>query len=83
MDHESGGDTHCNWCTWYSHQRIDKGTGGLGSKRTIGDPSNYCIIKIGENTEKSPGDLKRLAVSLTPARNHQLTIVWKIHPRVK
>ena len=27
---------------------------------------NYCIIEIGQNTEKSPGDLRRLAVTQTP-----------------
>ena len=31
------GDTNYNWCTWYSHQRISKGTGGLGNKRTCGN----------------------------------------------
>ena len=42
-----------------------------------GDHPNYSIIKIGQNTEESPGDLKRLAVTQTPVRNHQLTLVWK------
>ena len=37
--------------------------GGLGNKRTSGDYQNYCIIKNGQNTEKSPGDLRRFAVS--------------------
>ena len=27
--------------------------------------SNYCIFEIGPNIEKSPGDLKRLAVTQT------------------
>ena len=31
IEHESDGDTDCNWCAWYSHQRIDKETGGLGN----------------------------------------------------
>ena len=35
-----------------------KGTGDLGNKRTCGDHSNNSIV---ENTEKSPGDLRRLA----------------------
>ena len=47
MEHESDGDTSCNWCTWYSHQRIGTGTGGLGNRRTSGDHSNSSIIKIG------------------------------------
>ncbi len=29
----------------------------------IRDHPNYSIIKIGQNTEKSPGDLRRLDVS--------------------
>ena len=39
MEREGGGDTNCNWSGRYSHQRIDKGTGGLGNKRTSGGPS--------------------------------------------
>ena len=34
------------------------GTGGLGNKRTSGYHSNYSIVEIGHNTEKSPGDLR-------------------------
>ena len=30
---------------------------------TSEDHSNYSIIKIGHNTEKDPGDLRRLAVT--------------------
>ena len=66
MDHESDSDTNFNWCSWYSHQRIDTKTGGLGNKRISGDHSNYCIIEISQNTEKSPQDLRRLAVTQTP-----------------
>ena len=33
------------------------------------------IIVIGQNTEKSPGDLKRLAVTQTPVRNRQLMLM--------
>ena len=29
------------------------------------------------NTKKGPGDLRRLAVSQTPVKNHQLTLMWK------
>ena len=44
-------------------RRIIEGTGGLGHKRTSGDHPNYYIIEIGQNTEKSPEDLRRLAVT--------------------
>ena len=40
----------------------------------IGHP-NYYIIEIGRNTEKSPGDLRRLAVTQTPVNDHQLTLI--------
>ena len=33
----------------------------LGNKRTSDDYSDYFIIKIGQNTEKSPEDLRKLA----------------------
>ena len=42
--------------------------------------SNH-IIKIGQNTEKSPGDLKRLAVTQTPVIDRQLTLIWKSHKK--
>ena len=48
MKHESSSDTICNWCTRYSHQRIDEGTERLGSKRTSGDHPNYSSIKISQ-----------------------------------
>ena len=53
---------------------MDKGTEGLGNKRMSGDLPNYSM-KIGQNTEKSPVNLRRLAVIQTPVRNHQLTLV--------
>ena len=77
MEHESDGDTNCNWSTRYSHQRIGTGSEGFGNKRRSGDYQKYSIAEIGQNTEKSPGKLRRLSVSQTPAENHQLTLAWK------
>ena len=42
----------------------------------IGDYQDYSIIKIGQNTEKSPGDLRKL-VNQTPVKDDQLTLLWK------
>ena len=39
----------------------------------------YNIIKISQNTEKNPGDQRRLAVTQTPVENYQLMVVWKTH----
>ena len=36
-----------------------------------------ALLKNGQNTEKSPGNLRRLAVSQTPVKNHLLTLMWK------
>ena len=72
MEYEGDNYTNHDWCFWYSHQRIIKGTGGLENKRTNGDHPNYYIIVNGQNTEKSPGDLRRFAVTQTPEKDYQL-----------
>ena len=46
-----------------------------------GDHPNYSIVKIGQNTKKSPGDLRRL-VTQTPMENRQRTLVCKTLKRV-
>ena len=56
---------------------IGKGTGRFGNKRISGDHPDYSIIKIDQNTEKSPGYLRKLALTQTPVRNHQLMPKWK------
>ena len=45
-------------------------TRGYGKK-------DYYIIENNQNTEKSPGDLRRLAVTPTPVKDHQLMLMWK------
>ena len=57
------------WCSRYIHQRIGTGTGGHGNKKTSEDHPNYSIIEIGQDTEKSPGHLKRFAVTQIPVKN--------------
>ena len=75
MEHEFDGDTNCCWCTWNNLQRIGKGTGRLGNLRTIRDYPECSIVEIGQNIKKRPADLRRLDVTQTPVRNHQLTLV--------
>ena len=72
VEHESDGDTNCNWWSWCSHRRIGIETGELGNKNT--DHPNNGIIEIGLNTVKSSGDLRRHAVTQTPVINHLLVI---------
>ena len=40
-----------------------KETGRLRNQRTSEDHPDYSIVKINKNTQKSPGDLMRLAVT--------------------
>ena len=60
MKDESDVYTNYNRCPWYSHQSIIKGIGGLGNKRTSGDLKR---------------DLRRIAVTQTPVKDHQLTLM--------
>ena len=71
MEHEGDSDTNCDCWAWGNLQKSDKGTGRLGNKRISGDHPDDTIIKIGQITEKSPGDMSRLAVAQT------LMLVWK------
>ena len=60
-----------------NNNRFGSGTEGLGNKKTRGNHQSYSIVDIGQNTEKSPWDLRRLAVTQTPVKNLQLTQAWK------
>ena len=46
-----------------------------GSWRTGRDYPNDSIAENGQNPEMSPGDLRRLAVTQPPVKNHQLILM--------
>ena len=73
VEHENDGDTNCYWCSWNVHQRIDTGIRGLGNKETSGAHPDYNIIKIDQNTEESPGNMRRLSITQNPVKNHRFT----------
>ena len=52
-----------------------KGLEDLEVGRTCGDHPNNSIIKNGQNTKKSPGDLRRLAVTQTPVKSNRVTLM--------
>ena len=54
-----------------------KGTWGLGCWRPSGDHPNDILIQNVQNTKNRTRDLRRLAVSQTPVKDHQLTLMWK------
>ena len=39
------------------------------------DHPNNKFVEIGQNTEKSPGNLRRPAATQTPVKKHHLTLV--------
>ena len=54
-----------------------KRAGRVGDQRMNSDHQDCSIVKINQNTEKSPGDLRRLAVTRTSLKDHQLTLTGK------
>ena len=73
--HESDVYTNCNCSFWYIYRRINQETGGLGNKRTNEDHPNYCINEIAQNIQKSPVDLRRLAVTHNTVKDNQQTLM--------
>ena len=59
MEHEDDDYTNRDWCIKNSNQRIIEENEGLGSWRTSRDHPNYTIVENDQNTEKSPGDIRR------------------------
>ena len=83
MGHESNGDIYCNWRTRNGPLRLGKETESVENWRTNRDHPNYSIVKIGQNTEKSPGDLKRVTDAHTRVKDYQQTLVLKTHKEYK
>ena len=44
-EHESEGDTNCNWCAWNGHEMLGTGAGKIGNQRMSRDHANYRIAK--------------------------------------
>ena len=62
---------------------IGTGAEEIGNKKTNGDHPNYSIVDISQTIKRSPGDLRRLAVTQTPVKNHQLMLMGKTLKREK
>ena len=75
MENEGADYNNRDWYIRYSNKITIKGTGGFAIWRTSGEIPNYSIVGKGQNTEKSPGYLRRLAVTQTPLKDHQLTLI--------
>ena len=75
VEHESNNCANCDWCVRHSNQSIIKRPGGLGSWQISRDYPNDSFAEDGQNTETSPGNVRRLAVTLTLVKNHQLILM--------
>ena len=49
--------------------------GKVGKQKTNPDHPNYSNVEIGQNIGKSPGHPRKLAVTHTPLKDHQPTLV--------
>ena len=67
VEHESDSDTNSNLSTWIGLQKLVKGSERVGHQRMNQDHPDNSIVEISQNTEKSPRELKRLAVTQTQA----------------
>ena len=72
VEHVVDSDIYCMW-----YKRLERKTGGIGNYRKNRNHTDYSISEIVHNTEKSPGDLRRLAVTQTPMKDQPQTLMWK------
>ena len=69
MEHESDGDNNYNWGAWNDLRMISTGDGRVRKRRTNKDNPSDQIA------EKSPGDLRRLAVAQNPVIDYQQSMM--------
>ena len=68
MKYEDDGDTNCNCCTRNDLQRLGERAERVGNRWTSREHPNYSIVKIAQNTEKCPGNLRWFVVAQTPVK---------------
>ena len=75
MEHAGDDCANCDWCFRHNNKRFIEGPGGLGGWRIGRDYPNDSTAENGQNSEMRPGDSRRLAITQTPVKNHQLTLM--------
>ena len=74
MEHEDQGNNNSSCCTRNGLQEPGEINGEKGNQW---ENQNHPGYNIHKNTEMSPGDLRKLAVSQTPEKTHQAMLMWK------
>ena len=77
MAYERDGGNNYIWPGLDGPRRFGKVTGKFGNRRSKRVFPNYSIAGIGQNTEKSAGDLRRLSITHTSVKNQQLILLGK------
>ena len=77
VEHKSDDYTNCNWCSWFSHQRIETRTGGLGKTGRMETIQTTALLSSARILRIVLETWGKLAVTQIPAESHQLTLVWK------
>ena len=75
MEHERDNYTNCDRCFGTVTKGLLKGLKDLEVGGRVEIIQIIALLKNGQNTEKSPGVLRRLAVTQTPVKDHHLTLM--------
>ena len=80
MEHEreSYGGTNCKWFTWNDLRKLGMEANIIRNRGMIWDHPNYSTAEVDQNTKKNSVDLRRLAITQTSVKDHQLTLIWQI-----
>ena len=70
MEDESDDYINCNRCTRNDSHRLVQGRRKDENRTTSRDYPKYSIVEVSHNSEKSPGDPRKCAV--TPVKDHLL-----------
>ena len=62
-----------------AHENDWKMIGTVRNLKKNQDHSDNPIVEIGQNTEKSPGYMRRIIVTQTSVKAYELTLMWKTH----
>ena len=67
-------------CVWKGSRGLvkKKKNEGIGNQRKNRNYPDYTILKIDYNSQRSPGELGRLAVTQIPTKNYQLNLFEKV-----
>ena len=75
VGHEGNSYTNCYCCYWKAHSGLGKVIGWIENQTKNQEHPYQRTVTL--EYLKSSGDLRRLAVTQTSVKNHQLKLVWK------